>query len=134
MRICLQSDDDLILLKDFCHFTFSHRSDERKHLPFINMGSSTSTPKAAPAAAAVPAGEPAQKLTPDQYPQSEDVLYFYGDRCPFTQRIEPAVSCLEDSMQAKVSRLEVWQDLDNRALFDKVRPQLRGHDRHCDTS
>jgi hypothetical protein len=55
-----------------------------------------------------------------EWPTSDDVIYFYGEECPFTRRAEPAVMCLEGAMRQKVARHEVWHDLDNRQLFDKV--------------
>ena len=39
---------------------------------------------------------------------------------PDTRKVEPAIECLEEGLKTRVKRLEVWHDLDNRHLFDKL--------------
>lgn len=71
------------------------------------MGQSPSAPASAPAAA-----------SKDEQPN--EILYFYGAECPWTKKVEPAIECMEDGLKTKVTRLEVWHDLDNRRLFDRL--------------
>jgi hypothetical protein len=35
-------------------------------------------------------------------------------------RIEPSLECFETALKARVARLEVWQDLDNREVFNRL--------------
>ena len=49
-----------------------------------------------------------------------DLLFFYGDRCPFTKRVEPEVAGMEDELKTKLTRLEVWSNAENRAIYDRM--------------
>ncbi len=56
----------------------------------LHMGTKFTTASAASMTATPSKDGPNSAL-----PLSDDMLFFYGDGCPFTQRAEPAVQCLE---------------------------------------
>lgn len=53
-------------------------------------------------------------------PVNPNLLFFYGDGCPFTKRAEPAVIELESSIGARLTRLETWNDSANQKKYDDV--------------
>lgn len=50
-------------------------------------------------------------------PVDENLLFFYGESCPFTTRVLPEVRCLETSLGKQISRKEIWSDSSNRELY-----------------
>lgn len=59
-------------------------------------------------------------------PENKDLMYFYGDGCPFTDRVAPAVACLERSIGQRVHKLECWGNEANAELWVAV-----GGKKHC---
>jgi hypothetical protein len=55
-----------------------------------------------------------------QLPENENLLYFYGDGCPFTERVRPAVACLERTLGQRVRKLECWENEMNAKLWMRV--------------
>jgi len=46
-----------------------------------------------------------------------DLQFFYGDTCPFTAKVEPAVKKMEDSLNVRLTRYEVYKQPDNKKLL-----------------
>ena len=56
----------------------------------------------------------------EKLPIDENLVYFFGGACRFTEKAKPEVSCLEASIQKRVVRLEVWEDKANQKAFEGV--------------
>jgi hypothetical protein len=53
-------------------------------------------------------------------PVDENLLFFYGDSCPFTARARPEIQCLEISLGKQITKKEVWTDATNEELYRSV--------------
>ena len=47
-----------------------------------------------------------------------NLVFFFGGRCPFTERVGPEVVCLQRILGRKITRLEVWEDEKNQAQYE----------------
>ena len=52
-------------------------------------------------------------------PERSDLIFFYGDGCPYTKKALPFVDCLERHLHRPVVRKETWNDEGNHELWTK---------------
>jgi hypothetical protein len=53
-------------------------------------------------------------------PVDENLLFFYGESCPFTARARPEIQCLEIALGKQITKKEVWNDKRNEELYQSV--------------
>jgi len=53
-----------------------------------------------------------------------DLLFFFGESCPYTKIVAPAIECVELSLQSSgqkgISRLEVYSNQENSMKYIEV--------------
>mmetsp|Transcript_5575 Transcript_5575/g.5764 ORF Transcript_5575/g.5764 Transcript_5575/m.5764 type:complete len:123 (+) Transcript_5575:145-513(+) len=52
--------------------------------------------------------------------KDKNLMYFYGESCPFTRRAEPHVQCLENNIGRRLQRFEVYGSKENQELYAKL--------------
>lgn len=52
--------------------------------------------------------------------EAEHLIEFYGTECPHCIEMEPHIDRLEKEEGIKITRLEVWHNSKNAALFQKM--------------
>lgn len=60
---------------------------------------------------------------------TKKVIEFYGETCPYCAAVAPAVNRLEREDGVNVLRLEVWNNEENKARMEALRPL---YEKHCD--
>jgi hypothetical protein len=54
------------------------------------------------------------------FPVDPDLIYFYGESCPFTARAQPEIQCLEIKLGKQLTKKEVWNSVENQQLYQTV--------------
>jgi hypothetical protein len=54
------------------------------------------------------------------FPVDQNLIYFYGESCPFTARAQPEIQCLEIKLGKQLTKKEVWNNVENQQLYQTV--------------
>lgn len=53
-------------------------------------------------------------------PIDDNLIYLYGESCPFTTKAKPEVQCLEMKLGKQLTKKEVWNSVENQQLYQAV--------------
>ena len=59
-------------------------------------------------------------------PAASHLVFFYGESCPFTRRVLPAVACLERNLRRPIVRKETWSNSENHEAWKEA-----GGEKNC---
>lgn len=56
----------------------------------------------------------------NKLPIDNNLIFFYGEHCSFTKKVQNEVNCLEIHLNKQINKKEVWNNIENQKLYQEV--------------